>query len=207
VVQNEKNTGQKSVAEKMHELTNTAIRVVSSVIQCVSTCDIQAYQASGNSRRSASMSKGRLLGTIMLSGEDRTLESVYKQACTLSPEQRDHRCVWQVECNYDGYTHHDDMMGPMEFKVRVIQPKTEHALPDIIDALWGNNRDAAASVGTYGVEVMWCNADCECYVASSENNDMLHNMHVHYHFPMMHGCRLLFGDCIIFLNREHVESD
>jgi hypothetical protein len=141
----------------MHELASTAIRVASSVIQCVSPCDIerrnvvywntngrssmisciQAYQASGNGRCSAAMSTGRLLGTIMLSGEDRTLESVYKQACTLSEEQRDHRCVWQVECNYDGYTHHDDMMGPMEFKVRVIQPNTEHALPPKKIALGG----------------------------------------------------------------------
>jgi len=193
---------QKPVATNMRELATLAIRVASSVIQCVSTCDIEAFQAPANSRRCGAMSKGRLLGTIMLLAEDRTLESVYKEACTLLPEQQEQRCLWQVECNFDGYTHHNDGMGAMVFKVRVIQPKTEHALPDIINALWGNNRDPAASVGTYGVQVVWCNADCECYVASSENNDMQLHMQTHYHFPILHGCPLLFGDCIVFLNRE-----
>jgi len=191
----------------MRKVANIAIKVASSLVPCVSTCDIQALLASATSRRSEVMRPGRVLGTIMLSGQDRTLESVYKQACTLSPEQQDHRCLWQVECNFDGYMHHTDTMGPMQFKVRVIQPKTEHPLPDIIDALWGHNRDPVAPAGTYEAQVVWCDADCECYVASSENSDMLHNMQLHYHFPILHGCPFLFGDCIVFLSRDRADTD
>jgi len=139
---------------------------------------------------------------VLFAASDRTFPGMYAKICQefiLGPPP----VMLVVEPADPSYQHSDDHMGPITLAVSVKEPSFVGLL-GVANCMWGRRAEDYMYQlrSRYGVQCVWENPTCQCFVATSTNEIVQQNL---AEFPKVGGVCIL-GKRVVYQSRFHQEQ-